>query len=323
MSSTDQAKNSEQDNNPAPANSSGNRAVKTAATVGSEISGITFIKRGLSANYRAITGGGSFLKRTFFSFKNAQKRNADEYISMNEIPLLVRQIMQANSLFTICLGLVALFVGFISLFSMSTGSLVNAFKTAFTQDWFAQPFAILLGAMAFLYLAGFTYTTFRDFKALSATTPAPSALSDQYHASFNVVMLIFLLHSCSSIVLQTAPDLSSLRTIAGIATFTLSISLFLTCRRVFDPSMKAVDPSSLLLCSFKSLLGFGVQRFNKSKSYYRSAPIFLMSLTLVIALSNFALKESSIVSIISLLVSILGLATLFAMFIHIWYLKHD
>lgn len=300
-----------------------NKIKNGSVAVGSEISGVTFLKRGITSNLRAVSKGGDFLKHSFSSFRQSQSYSEESLVKIGALDIVERQIKQANSLLTFCLSLSVFMTGLIVFLSMNSGVITSYITEAFEGKHITYGFGIIVGLLGCAYIIIYGYVALLDFRKISSITAAPKELSAQYRSSFNAIVLIYLLQSLASTIMQSAPDLSIIRTVAGIFAITLSISLFNSARFIFNPSRPPVSNINILSVILKSLLGFSTSRYKgKLELDHGSVSLIICVMGLITAM-NFISKEASVISMFSLFSTALGLGVILAMYIHGWRLKND
>lgn len=303
--------------------STSSKAAGAASNVAAEISGFTFIKRGLSANYRAVKGGGQHLKSTFQAFFKAQKNSAKTLVLIESLPLVERQVKQANSLLTVCICFFSIICGLIVFFSMKAGLIIGTLTSAFDGDFFTEGLSVVIGIMAVLYMALYGFSAWKDFRSLTAVTNAPTQLAQQYKSSFNIISVIFLIHTTVCIFLQHTGDVSILRTITGISVLLLTISLFNSARHIFNPVNAPIENNNILTASLKAILGMASHRSTEVSTDAHGSIAVILFISIPLTMINLLSKEASLIGFISLFATVMGLGVMSAMYIHGWLLEND
>jgi hypothetical protein len=293
---------------------------KAVIAVGGEISGFTFLKRGISSHVNIGRESKQFVTDTFNETKSQMKVPKVE--SLNNIPRVQRQIKQANALYSACLSFLSLFVVLIVIIN-SLFVLKFDFISLFIEDnKFLYLSSLAVGFSAFIFVLFSGLISYKDFIKITRSTTAPYDLSMEYRSSLLSLCSIFVLQNSISTLMQTAPDLSYIKAIAGFFTITLSISLFYSARKTYDPRYLSQSPINLLPLCLTSFFGRNIGRFYTQNMIPKS-PIFLLSISFFSLFINILTKDIGAVSIISLFISIIGFGAIIAMTIHGWFLKND
>lgn len=288
-----------------------------------EVSGFNFLKRGISSNYRAVKHAvdyGIDLTKATIRKPNDSSENL---VAVEDVSLVQRQIMQANALVSGTISITALVMTVFVSIPLIYNSFSDVVAKVMQNESLTYAFSIAVSLVAFIYLALYAYVSLIDFKAINKKTLAPIALCEEYQASFHSLALILLLQNAACLLMQTAPDISPLRTIAGILSISLSISLINSARKIYSPTLQATKNNTMIKTLFTALMGFTTYRSVKNHAIAISKPVFLLFFTMSICLLNIFTKEPSVVSIISFFASIIGIGVLVAIYTHAWKLKHD
>ncbi|WP_286241263.1 hypothetical protein [Neptuniibacter halophilus] len=304
----------------APEQEKPKKRFKSARMVGSEVSGFTFIKRGIAAHVRAGQQGYAVLKTGAANVIALSKEQPMAEVS--DISLVERQIKQANSLYSTIVWFGAVFLSLITVF-FTYGPIAAVLSTSLEDMPTINIFSMSIGFLAIIYFLMNGYLSLRDFRLISRITPAPSGLTAQYRATYTPIATTIILMNACAIIMQLAPGLSYERAAAGLFTVLTTIGVIQSVKNSYNPTKQATKGYSITAIITRTLTGRSITRYPAVAGDQATHPTVVLITTVIFTGVNLCTKESSLLSLFNLFGVLIGLAALVAMSIHAWGLDRD
>ncbi|WP_299197693.1 hypothetical protein [uncultured Amphritea sp.] len=296
---------------------------KYSSAVFKEITGITFLSRGISANFRAISGGVDWLKKSSEELANQKEHYQQAGDPVETYPTVSRQIFLINAVLSFFLMMTALLTATIVSVMFLFDAELRGLLSFFASSPMVLYSSILVAIGGLAYVCMNAYASLNHIKILIRSTKVPYEYSDQLRGATTLILSIAAIHAALITGFQITPaDDWITKLTLGIIAALFSIGTYKNLRYIYSPNTSAKLQKNLLISLVNTLI-LAKESRPLGAGNFGQPPLVQAFIVVAITVFSFITKNDSLIALFSTLVSITALAILGASMMIVWGLEDD